>query len=165
MPQPSGLSDDEFAANLVALLDAHLGEGDFVVRRLGEEFRAHALDSICGKAPAVVLPFDRLFEHRVSSALRLWRVITGRQPGGNMFTLSAERRKRLILALRALDGRLDDASYREIAETLFGGDAVPERGWKTHELRDRTVRLVRYGFSMMQGGYRQLLLHPFRRRK
>jgi hypothetical protein len=68
------------------------------------------------------------------------------------------------LALRALDGRLAEASYRAIAGVLFGAARVPERGWKTHDLRDRTARLVRLGVAMMQGGYRRLLLYPFRGR-
>jgi hypothetical protein len=41
---------------------------------------------------------------------------------------------------------------------------MPESGWKTYDLRDRTVRLVRLGHAMMQGGYRRLLLYPFRGR-
>ena len=69
-----------------------------------------------------------------------------------------------MLALRALDGRLDKASYRDIAEALFGRSRMPDRGWKTHDIRDRTVRLARLGFSLMQGGYRRLLLYPYRGR-
>jgi hypothetical protein len=77
--------------------------------------------------------------------------------------LPAPRRDRLALALRALDARLDNASYREIAAALFGAD-LPKRGWKTHDLRDRTVRLTRFSLAMMKDGYRRLLLYPFRAR-
>jgi hypothetical protein len=31
-------------------------------------------------------------------------------------------------------------------------------------LRDRTARLVRLGVALMNGGYRRLLLHPYRGR-
>ena len=118
-----------------------------------------------GAAPAcVLLPLDRVFEQRVAAALRLWRGLTGRAPGRDPATLTPMRRDRLTLALRALDGRLENASYREIAEALFGDARVSERAWKTHDLRDRTIRLVRLGFAMMQGGYRRLLLYPFRGR-
>ncbi len=82
-----------------------------------------------------------------------------------MAALPPDRRDRLLLALRALDGRLEDASYRDIAGTLFGNDAIPEKDWKSHDLRHRTVRLVRYGNSMMQGEYRHLLRYPFRGRQ
>ena len=73
-------------------------------------------------------------------------------------------RGRLILALRALDGRLDDATYREIASALVSHPGVSDRGWKSHDLRDRTIRLVRLGLGMMRSGYRQLLLYPYRQR-
>jgi hypothetical protein len=74
------------------------------------------------------------------------------------------RQDRLILALRALDGRLDDATYREIASALFGEAGVSDRGWKSHDLRSRTIRPVRFGLGTMRSGYRRLLLYPYRRR-
>jgi hypothetical protein len=114
---------------------------------------------------AILLPFDRLFEIRVAAAMRLWRSLTGRNPGPNPAALSPVRRDRLILALRGLDGRLAGATHREIAAALFGADRIPDRDWISHELRDQTARLVRLGFAMMRGGYRRLLLHPYRRRK
>lgn len=101
---------------------------------------------------------------RVAAALRAWRVAAGRATGPDPARLPKPRRDRLIAALRALDGRLDDASYREIAIVLFGAGRVPDRGWKTHDLRDRTVRLARLGFELMRGGYRHLLIYPYRRR-
>ena len=110
------------------------------------------------------MPLDQLFEVRAAAALRLWRGLVGHRLGRDPATLPASRRDRLVLALRALDGRRAEASYREIAGTLFGAARVPERGWKTHDLRDRTARLVRLGVAMMQGGYRRLLLYPFRGR-
>ncbi len=112
----------------------------------------------------MVLPLDQLFEVRATAAIRLCRSLSGRSPGRNPAELPPARRERLILALRALDGRLEKASYRDIAEALFGSSRMPERGWKTHDLRDRTVRLARLGFSLMHGGYRRLLLYPYRRR-
>jgi hypothetical protein len=112
----------------------------------------------------VLLPLDRLFEVRAAAALQLWRTLAGRAAGREPAALPAPRRDRLVLALRALDDRLDQASYGEIAAALFSAARLPKRGWKTHDLRDRTVRLTRLGFATMQGGYRRLLLHPFRGR-
>jgi hypothetical protein len=118
-----------------------------------------------GAVPAaVLLPLDGLFELRVAAALGLWRALNGRPPGRNPAALTDARRMRLVLALRALDGRRDGATHREIAAALFGANAVPERDWISHELRDRTARLVRLGTNMMNGGYRRLLLHPYRGR-
>ena len=135
-----------------------------LIERRGDFFRIHILEDTGGKCPCAVLPLDQLFDIRTAAALRLWRSFSGRSPGQNSAALPAARRDRLVLALRALDGRLDKASYREIAEVLFGTGRMPERGWKTHDLRDRTIRLARLGHAMMQGGYRRLLLYPFRGR-
>jgi Uncharacterized conserved protein (DUF2285) len=136
-----------------------------LIERRDSLFRLHIIEAPGDEeTPCVVLPLDRLFEIRVAAALRLWRGLTGRSPGRDPAALPASRRDRLVLALRALDARLENTSYRDIAEALFGAGRMPERGWKTHDLRDRTVRLARLGHAMMQGGYRRLLLYPFRSR-
>jgi hypothetical protein len=110
-----------------------------------------------GATYAAELPFDADFEVRSHASRRLWRAINGRPPGPPFDQLSAQRRQRLTLALRALDGHMDGASYRVIAEVLFGRRRIPERAWKTHELRSRTIRLVQAGLALMRGGYRALL--------
>lgn len=117
-----------------------------------------------GAADAALLPFDEHFPTRVAAALRLWRVLTGRNSGRDPQSLTPQRRDRLVFALRALDGRHEHASYRELAGGLFGplrllGDA----DWNSHDLRDRTIRLARLGFELSRGGYRRLLLYPDRR--
>ena len=96
---------------------------------------------------AVELPLDGDFEFRAHAARRLWRALNDRPPGPPLHALSAQRRRRLALALRALDARMDGSTYREIAEVLFGAKRIPERAWKTHDLRDRTIRLVQTGFA------------------
>lgn len=134
-----------------------------VIDRCGTQFRVH-IDMAGADPPAVLLPLDELFELRAAAAVRLWRGLTGRNPRPNPAVLSPARRRRLILGLQALDGHLADASYREIARVLFGADRVAERAWKTHDARDQTIRLVRFGTRMMEAGYRRLLLYPYRRR-
>jgi hypothetical protein len=53
---------------------------------------------------------------------------------------------------------LTGESYRAIAQVLFGKSRVlTGSSWKTHDLRDRTIRLVRTGTKLMQGGYLDLL--------
>lgn len=103
------------------------------------------------------LPFDADFEIRAYASHRLWRAINGHPPGPPYHQLSPQQRERLTLALRALDGYMDGASYRVIAEVLFGKQRLPGRGWKTHDLRSRTIRLVQAGRSLVRGGYRALL--------
>lgn len=112
---------------------------------------------------AVLLPLDRLFDIRAAVALRFWRALTGRRPGADVTQLTPERRSRLIMALRALDARLLGTKYPDIAAGLFDTGPISKRDWISHELRDQTGRLVRLGFKMMNGGYRQLLLYPYRR--
>ena len=72
-----------------------------------------------------------------------------------------QHRRRLGLVLRSLDGWLERCSYRQIAKVLFGPNSIPAgRGWKTHELRGRTIRLCSRGRDLMHGAYLNLLRHP-----
>jgi hypothetical protein len=67
----------------------------------------------------------------------------------------------LALILRALDAHQCGETYRDIARALFGVTRVPRgSAWKTHDVRDRTIRLVRTGVRLMRGGYLDLLRHP-----
>jgi hypothetical protein len=54
--------------------------------------------------------------------------------------------------------------HRAIAEGLFGAKPIPERVWKTLDLRNRTIRLVQSGFALMRGGYRELLRQSRRKK-
>ena len=58
--------------------------------------------------------------------------------------------------LQALDATLAGASTREIAEGLFGAEAVAVGWYADGGLRSRVRRLVRRGQSLMRGGYRRL---------
>jgi hypothetical protein len=74
---------------------------------------------------ASVIPLDGNFAARADAALRFWRLLTGqryRPPD----PLTRLQRLQLVLALRALDGHLAGATYREIAEVLFGTARVGE---------------------------------------
>jgi hypothetical protein len=116
-----------------------------------------------GSSLAVVLPLDADFNVRAYAAHRLWLALGKRAPGPPCPTLSSQRRQRLTLAIRALDGRTEGNSYRVIAEVLFGRDRIPKGAWKTHDLRNRTIRLVQSGLALMRGGYRALLRHGRKR--
>ena len=120
--------------------------------------------TIAGAVAAAELPLDSDFEIRAHASHRLWRAINGRPPGPPFHQLSAQRRERLALALRALDAHVDGASYREIAEALYGRKRISEGAWKTSEFRSGTIRLVRAGLGLMRGGYRRLLRPPSRKK-
>ncbi|WP_246667815.1 DUF2285 domain-containing protein [Bradyrhizobium macuxiense] len=110
-----------------------------------------------GSLIAIDLPLDSNFDIRLQAARRFWRALEHRPLGAPPLALSALTRHRLILGLRAVDGWLEGNSYRKIAQGLFGKPRIPDRGWKTHDLRSRTIRLVRMGLRLSQGGYRDLL--------
>jgi len=61
--------------------------------------------------------------------------------------------------LQAVDGRAAGASYREIAEAIYGAPRVASDPWKTSALRDATIDLVKDGLSLIAGDYRRLLRH------
>jgi hypothetical protein len=119
---------------------------------------------VIGVSYAAEFLFDPDFEIRTHAARRLWRTLNGLAAGPSYHDLTPQRRKRLVMALRALDGRTEGNTYRTIAAVLFGEKSIPERAWKTHDLRNRTIRLVQTGVALMRGGYRDLL-HPSRRNK
>lgn len=103
------------------------------------------------------LPLDGDFEARAHAATRLWRAMNGRESGPAFRRLSRQRRERLCAALRAVAAYLAGATYRSIAEALFGKKRIPDRVWKTHDLRSRTIRLVQSGLAFVRGGYRKIL--------
>lgn len=111
---------------------------------------------------AAELPLDGDLEARAHAAARLWRAMNGRAPGPAFRRLSKQRRERLCAALRAVAAYFAGATYRSIAEALFGEKRIPVRAWKTHDLRGRTIRLVQSGLAFVRGGYRKLL-RPERR--
>jgi hypothetical protein len=119
---------------------------------------------IAATAYTVELPLDNDFEFRVDAGRRLWRGLNGRPQGTPLHAISVHRRRRVALALRASDARTDGATYREIAEVILPSHRIPERDWRTHEVRDRIIRLVKTGFALVQGGYRALL-RPSSRKK
>lgn len=115
----------------------------------------HTLQSV----PAVLIPLDADFPHRMAGALRFRRHMAGKPsalPPRN-FRLTQRHRIRLVLMLRAFDMRADNATYRQIAAHLFGAASVAEYGWKTLPVRGRTVRLVQDAKALIGGGYRDLL--------
>ena len=111
-----------------------------------------------------VLPLDRYFDIRARQAMRVWRVLSGRAPGLDPGALTRYRRTLLVTQLRALDGKLEGASHAQIAEVLFAKPRMSAAAWKSHDLRYRTEDAVHRGLDLMRGEYRQLLLHPYRRK-
>lgn len=107
---------------------------------------------------AAVIPIDAYSLDRIQALTRLWRSLHGLSPSPDT-RMTAQQRRRLKNMLRAVDGRVNDADYREIAEVIFGVERVAADPWKTSALRDAVLDLVKDGFAMVDGGYRKLLRH------
>lgn len=111
-----------------------------------------------GAGYAVTLILDDRFTIASRAADLLWRSLTRPATAATPVGISRQQRARLTGSLRALDAHQDGASYRAIAQGLFGASRIPECAWKTHDLRSRTIRLVKSGLDLMRVGYRRLLL-------
>lgn len=107
-----------------------------------------------GRPLAAVILLDELTPHRAEAVLSFWHMLRDKSPRRAEHPPDTRRSFSL---LRALDGHLDGASYRQIAERLFGKARVAADPWKTASLRDATIRLVRGGIALMRGGYRKFL--------
>lgn len=112
-----------------------------------------------GVRMAALVPLDDDVLLRLAGLLRLGRHLDGRPAGPvpRAWTVTARLRRRLVLMVRALDGHLAGASYREIAQALYGPGAVAAYPWKISSIRGQTIRLVKDAAVTMKGGYRKLL--------
>ena len=105
---------------------------------------------------SILSPLDDGARARHRAMGRLLDFLEGREIGADS-RLTPQKRLRFKSMLRAVDGRSNGATYREIAESLFGARRVASEPWKTSPLRDTTIRLVRDGLAMVAGGYLDLL--------
>ena len=155
LPVPPPIDVARLGPDVAEYIDEH--RRHLIVRGRNEEFRLCVYTLEPDQSLSVILPSDGDFPVRAAAASRLWAQIHGRTPSDAPWSLSKPRRDRLVLMLRALDGHLAAASYREIAEVLFGPGRLEREPWKTSSLRDRTIRLVKGGIALMRDGYRKLL--------
>ena len=146
--------------DLASRTSAIYADGDhIVVEDAAGDHHLWLRDVRTGQKLAALLPLDDDFRVRVLSLIRFQRHLTGRSSGPppKAWQITRRHRQRLTLMVRALDAHLADASYREIAEALYGAEAVTRYAWKTSSVRGQTIRLVKDAIGMMRGGYRKLL--------
>jgi hypothetical protein len=149
------LAIDELGGMIVERFGA---DGRHVIVRLDSGDLRLLLAGPADQPLSALLPLDNDLPIRAAAALRLWaRMAQGPNRQEEPLSLTRQRRDRLVLMVRALDGHLAEASYREIAEALFGARRIELETWKTSSLRDRTIRLVKGGVDLMRAGYRKLL--------
>lgn len=107
---------------------------------------------------AALVPLDADGRDRIDAVTRLWCALHNRRFFPDT-RLTAQQRRRLRHMLQAVDGKMSGASYREIANVIFGAPRVATDPWKTSALRDSTIDFVKDGLAMIAGGYRKLLRH------
>lgn len=103
----------------------------------------------------VVLGFDGDFGLRVRAVERLNRAVKGMVAPPSHLSLT--HRERLARSLEALDRSIAGESYRAIAVSVFGEEAVASDLWRTSSVRATTIRLVKAGRDLMMGGYLKLV--------
>ena len=106
---------------------------------------------------AAELALDRDFEARAHAATRLWRAMNGRAPGPAFYRLSKQRRERLCAALRAVAAYLGGATYRSIAEALFGKKRIPDIASRKRTICVTEPSVSYKAASRLCRGYRKLL--------
>ncbi|MBA4788633.1 MAG: DUF2285 domain-containing protein [Rhizobiales bacterium] len=111
-----------------------------------------------GAPIAALIPFDDDLPGRIEALNRLWHA-RRRKPVPPDTRMTSQQRGRLRLMLQACDGRSRGASYRAIAEAIFGTERVAADPWKTSPLRDRVIGLVEGGSGLIAGGYLRLFRH------
>jgi hypothetical protein len=119
---------------------------------------AHGWHALARRA-AVACEVEGLDElARGIDGLRTLQQLRNPVPRENTAPIPAAAQERLRQALLALDGSLAGASYRQIANTVFGEKRVREE-WSAGSrfLKERVRRLVAKGHALMNGGYRDLL--------
>jgi len=112
---------------------------------------------------AAIVPLDAQALSRVEALSRFWRALH-RRPIPADTRVTKQQRRRLRLMMQAIDGRSNDASYREIAIAIYGRERVASQSWKTSALRDAIIGLVEGATDMIGGGYHKLLRHRRRER-
>lgn len=107
---------------------------------------------------AAVIPIDDDLLDRIDAIARFSRAWLKR-PSLRDTRMTVDQRRRFRLRLRAADGRMNGATYREIAIAIYGAARVDNEPWKTSSLRDAAIAFVEAGIALIDGGYLRLLRH------
>ncbi|MBA4806393.1 MAG: DUF2285 domain-containing protein [Brevundimonas sp.] len=146
-PPPAGLGDQR-----------HSPEGVYALHRPSGVELLFLPGSTPQSPLAALIPMGDDALGHIEAATRFWRSWHGR-PAVKDTRVTKQQRRRIRLMLQAADGREHGASYREIADAIFGSARVATDPWKTSPLRDTVIGLVESAITMIGGGYLQLLRH------
>ena len=114
----------------------------------GRSLHLLRLADVDAAAPlAMVIPVDADGLDRIEAATRLLCVLMRRSVPPDR-RLTERQRQRARRMLQAVDGRMSGASYRDIAQALYGHDRVGDELWKT-EPRRVFRRLIDVSYAAM----------------
>ncbi len=103
-----------------------------------------------------IIPLGQMADKRLDATYDYWRGATGRKALAKK--QQRNKNRRLPSVLRALDGHLSGATYREIAQSFYEAARLETEPWRVSSTRDTIIRLVRSGLVLMRSDYRKLLL-------
>jgi len=143
--------------SIAPVIELDVAEGHFATIGHGpSEVHLSYIDRPAVDSPVcLVIPLDAALPERIEAVRRFWRLLHNAPAPDNRLT--DERRSRLRTVARAVDGRAAGATHRQIAEVLYGSGRITDDLWKTSSLRYTTLRRLRDGDELIQGGYRELL--------
>lgn len=132
-------------------------DGLYIAQRRGRAIAyAVLLGQSCIDGPvSAVIPLDEFAADRFAASERFWRLAKDCPVADTRLT--KQRCLRLRHMMRAVDGKAAHASQREIAEVIFGRRRVEAELWHESSVRYATMRLLRDGLAMVNGGYHKLL--------
>lgn len=115
-----------------------------------------------GDAPlAALVILDDVTPDRLLAIDRFWSTMWRRKTRPDD-RLTTPRHQRMRTMLRAVDAHDEGETYRAIGEILFPEHQIDAKSWVGNSARETTIRLVRDGLKLVEGGYRSLLRRPRR---
>ncbi len=106
-----------------------------------------------GAAYACTVPLGPGLRGQLDAFTTQALILEGRAPATAPARVATRGALLHLRALQALDGAQAGASHRDIAQTLFGLEAVVRRWHADGELRAQVRHLLRRAEAYMQGGY------------
>ncbi|WP_342628560.1 DUF2285 domain-containing protein [Nguyenibacter vanlangensis] len=125
------------------------------------ELHVRLQDDQATRRPAVLLPFDGMFELRLDVALRFARRLSGQHLNylPTALRLTSFQKRRLIQLLHAFDVHDAGGGPREIAAEVLSSDhaQLPSVEWKDSHARRKANRLIHDSIALVERGYLKLL--------
>jgi hypothetical protein len=159
---PSPASPAGTGVTSEAISPALLAADESIRLAAGGEIFDIAFHGETGDAPlAAIVILDDVTPDRILAIDRFWSTMWRRKTRPDD-RLTTPRQQRMRAMLRAVDAHFEGETYRAIGETLYPDHQIDAKSWVGNSARETTIRLVRDGLKLVEGGYRSLLRRPRR---